>query len=183
MLLAPENQCIRRQQHLTPHIVSLLVVVERWVYGIRERQKNLKPDWKKKKMHPLTTTKRYLSESSQLVGKIVVSSASFNNNSRAFFVFLESLMVLSFVTDNKESASFWNPKVKNIYLSYKVVWGNDCPTVPSRQEIKGPICGFWTNIRKLKPKTKLHMLLPSSLGPEGPVLKSVWCFFVFNFLC
>lgn len=57
-------------------------------------------------MHPLTTTKRYLSESSQLVGKIVVSSASFNNNSRAFFVFLESLMVLSFVTDNKESASF-----------------------------------------------------------------------------
>lgn len=58
------------------------------------------------KMHPLTTTKRYLSESSQPVGKMLVSSANFNNISRAFPVFLESLMVLSFVTDNKESASF-----------------------------------------------------------------------------
>lgn len=57
-------------------------------------------------MQPPTTTKRYLSESSQLVGKILVSSASFNSISRAFLVFLESLMVLSLVTDNKESASF-----------------------------------------------------------------------------
>lgn len=55
--------------------------------------------------HPLTTTKRYLSESSQLAGKMEVSSASFNSISRAFLVFLESLMVLSLVTDSRESAS------------------------------------------------------------------------------
>ena len=74
-------------------------------------------------------------------------------------------MVLSFVTDNKESASFWKPMVRKWNPQVQQSQGNDGPAVRSLQKIKGPNVGFWTNMRKLKPQAPLHVLLPTH--PSG----------------
>lgn len=103
--------------------------------------------------HPLTTTKRYLSESSQLAGKMEVSSASFNSISRAFLVFLESLMVLSLVTDSKESASLWKPRVdtQSPCLKSSLVPSHDTTAGIIKKESK---CGFYTVKTKVRGTTE-----------------------------
>lgn len=59
-----------------------------------------------------------------------VSSESFNKMSRALPMFWESLMMLSLVTDKRESASFWKPRKEMCYRNESNMWAGSSLSPP-----------------------------------------------------